>query len=395
MSDEQIFDEGLATLACHAGSVRTAELENSDPIFLTSSFSYENAAQAAARFSGEEPGNIYSRFTNPTVRVFEQRLAALEGGESAVATSSGMSAIMTLCLGLLRAGDHVVCSFSVLGSTINLFKNILSKFGIEFTFVDLIEQNSWEQAVRPTTRLLFAETPSNPLTEIADINALANLAHSIGALLVIDNCFCTPVLQRPLQFGADVVVHSATKYLDGQGRCVGGAIVAATELIEEKLIPVMRSGGPSMSPFNAWVFLKGLETLPIRMKQHCVGASSVANWMVDQSQISDVFYPGLPDHPQYELAARQQKGAGGIVSFRVNGGRDRAWSIIDRLRLFSITANLGDTRSTVTHPETTTHSRVSAEDRQRSGIGEDLIRLSVGLEDPSDLIADLAQAFTA
>ena len=392
MNDEQSFEHELATLACRAGSARTAELENSDPIFLTSSFCYESAAQAAARFSGEEDGNIYSRFTNPTVRAFEQRLAAMEGGECAVATSSGMSAILTLCLGLLKAGDHVVCSFSVFGSTINLFKNVLSKFGIEFTFVDLVDLDGWQRAIRPGTRFLFVETPSNPLTEIADIAALASLAHDSDALLVVDNCFCTPVLQRPLEFGADIVIHSATKYLDGQGRCVGGAIVAPKHLADEKLIPIMRSGGPSMSPFNAWVFLKGLETLPIRMRQHCLSALAVAQWISTHAEVSDVHYPGLTDHPQHGLASRQQTGAGGIVSFRVRGGRQKAWATIDRLRLFSITANLGDARSTVTHPETTTHSRVSVEDRRRSGISADLIRLSVGLEDENDLIRDLERA---
>ena len=387
-------DDALSTIACHAGSHQTAEFENSDPIFVTSSFSFENAAQAAARFCGDEPGNVYSRFTNPTVRTFEQRLAALEGGECAVGTASGMSAIMTLCLGVLAAGDHVVCSYSVFGSTINLFKNILANFGIEFTFVDLIDLQAWKDAVRPNTKLFFLETPSNPLTEVADISALAALAHESGILLVVDNCFCTPILQRPLAHGADIVIHSATKYLDGQGRCVGGAIVAPEAMVEEKLIPVMRSGGASMSPFNAWVFLKGLETLSIRLQQHCRGAGIVAAWLADQAQIQRVYYPGLPDHPQHDLASRQQNGFGGVVAFEMNGDRDQAWRVIDSLRLFSITGNLGDTRSIVTHPATTTHSRVSAEDRARSGIGDGLIRLSIGLEEPEDLVSDLAQALT-
>ena len=386
------FDDALSTIACHAGTHQTAEFENSDPIFVTSSFSFENAAQAAARFSGDESGNVYSRFTNPTVRTFEQRLAALEGGECAVGTASGMSAIMTLCLGVLTAGDHVVCSYSVFGSTINLFKNILANFGIEFTFVDLIDSQAWKDAIRSNTKLFFLETPSNPLTEVADIRALAELAHECGALLVVDNCFCTPVLQRPLSFGADIVIHSATKYLDGQGRCVGGAIVAPEAMVEEKLIPVMRSGGASMSPFNAWVFLKGLETLSIRIQQHCRGAGVVAAWLAGQSQVKHVFYPGLPNHPQHDLANRQQTGFGGVVAFEINGGREQAWRVIDSLRLFSITGNLGDTRSIVTHPATTTHSRVSAEDRARSGIGEGLVRLSIGLEEPDDLVEDLAQA---
>ena len=386
------FDDALSTIACHAGTHQTAEFENSDPIFVTSSFSFESAAQAAARFSGDESGNVYSRFTNPTVRTFEQRLAALEGGECAVGTASGMSAIMTLCLGVLTAGDHVVCSYSVFGSTINLFKNILANFGIEFTFVDLIDSQAWKDAIRSNTKLFFLETPSNPLTEVADIRALAELAHECGALLVVDNCFCTPVLQRPLSFGADIVIHSATKYLDGQGRCVGGAIVAPEAMVEEKLIPVMRSGGASMSPFNAWVFLKGLETLSIRIQQHCRGAGVVAAWLAMQSQVKHVFYPGLPNHPQHDLANRQQTGFGGVVAFEINGGREQAWRVIDSLRLFSITGNLGDTRSIVTHPATTTHSRVSAEDRARSGIGEGLVRLSIGLEEPDDLVEDLAQA---
>lgn len=392
MNANQDFDDALATIACRAGSRRTAELENSDPIFATSSFSFENSAQAAARFAGDEAGNVYSRFTNPTVRAFEERLAALEGGECAVATASGMSAIMSLCLGLLGAGDHVVSSYSVFGATVNLFRNVLSKFGIDFTFVDLIDQQAWRDAIRPNTKLLFLETPSNPLTEVADIGGLADLAHSCGALLVVDNCLCTPILQRPLSLGADIVVHSATKYLDGQGRCVGGAVVAPREIADENLIPFMRSAGPSMSPFNAWVFLKGLETLSIRMQQHCLGASAVASWLAEQPRVKNVFYPGLAQHPQHKLAGRQQSGFGGIVSFEVDGGRDGAWRIVDSLRLFSITANLGDSRSIVTHPATTTHSRVSAEVRARTGVTDELIRLSIGLEAPDDLIADLALA---
>lgn len=389
------LDDALATIACRAGTHRTSELENSDPIFATSSFCFENAAQAAARFSGDEPGNVYSRFTNPTVRTFEERLAALEGGEAAVATASGMSAIMGLCLALLKAGDHVVCSFNVFGSTINLFKNVLSKFGIEFTFVDLVDQRAWAQSVRSNTKLLFLETPSNPMTEVADIAAVADIARASGALLIVDNCMCTPILQRPLELGADIVIHSATKYLDGQGRCVGGAIVAPQDLVDEKLVPFMRSGGPSMSPFNAWVFLKGLETLSLRMAQHCRGATAVAIWLEQQAVVKEVFYPGLARHPQHEIARRQQSGYGGIVSFEVEGERAVAWRIVDALRLFSITGNLGDCRSIVTHPATTTHSRISAEDRARCGIREGLIRLSVGLEDPDDLIADLARALNA
>ncbi len=392
MNANQEFDDALATIACRAGTSQTAELENSDPIYATSSFRFKNAAQAAARFSGNEPGNVYSRFTNPTVRTFEERLAALEGGQCAVATASGMSAIMGLCLGMLAAGDHVVSSYNVFGSTINLFKNILSKFGIEFTFVDLVDQQAWEAAIRPHTKLLFLETPSNPLTEVADIGALAALAHGAGALLVVDNCFCTPILQRPLALGADIVVHSATKYIDGQGRCIGGAIVTSRDIVDNKLIPLMRSGGPSMSPFNAWVFLKGLETLSVRMQQHSRGAGIVAAWLAEQQWVNEVHYPGLPCHPQHDIATRQQSHYGGIVSFEVVGGRDNAWRFIDALRLFSITGNLGDSRSIVTHPASTTHCRISAEDRARSGIGEGLVRLSIGLEEPDDLIADLARA---
>ena len=388
-------DFAMATIACHAGTARTAEGENSDPIFLTSSFAYANAAEAAARFSGEQAGNVYSRFTNPTVRTFEDRLAMLEGGERGVATASGMSAILTLAMSVLSAGDHVVVSYSVFGSTINLCRNILARFGIEFTFVNLVDPESWARAIRPETKMLFLETPSNPLAEVADIAVLAELAHAADALLVVDNCFCTPVLQQPLAHGADIVIHSATKYLDGQGRCVGGAIVADEALVEEKLIPFMRSAGPAMSPFNAWVFLKGLETLTLRMQQHCRGATAVAEWLAAEHGVRTVHYPGLPTHPQHDIARRQQRGFGGIVSFAIDGDRRDAWRFIDALRLFSITGNLGDSRSIVTHPATTTHSRVSAADRERCGIGENLIRLSVGLEDPVDLIADLDRALNA
>lgn len=382
----------LATIACRIGTERTSELEHSDPIFATSSFCYDSAAQAAARFSGAESGNVYSRFTNPTVRSFETRLAALEGGERAVGTASGMSAILALCMGVLSAGDHVVVSYSVFGSTINLFKNILARFGIEFSFVELCATDAWSGAVRANTKMFFLETPSNPLAEVANIEAIAAIARAHDVLFVVDNCFCTPILQRPLDHGADVVVHSATKYLDGQGRCVGGAIVASEALVEEKLIPFMRSGGPAMSPFNAWVFLKGLETLSLRMAQHCRGAQAVAEFLEQHPDIARVHYPGLKSHPQHELASRQQSGFGGVLSFEINGDRQAAWTLIDALALFSITGNLGDSRSIVTHPATTTHSRVSAADRAQSGIGENLIRLSIGLEEPQDLISDLGRA---
>lgn len=380
---------GIATQSIRAGQQRTPEKEHSDPIFVTSSYVFDNARQAQARFSGEEPGNIYSRFTNPTVRSFEERLAALEGGERCIATASGMAAILTLCMGLLKAGDHVICSRSVFGNTVLLFKNYLAKFGVETSFVSLTDLDAWEAAICPNTRLLFLETPSNPLTEIADIAALAELAHSSGCLLVVDNVFCTPALQRPLALGADLVVHSATKYLDGQGRCVGGAIVGKQELLDQAIYPFLRTGGAALSPFNAWVFLKGLETLGLRMRAHCDNALKLARWLENHPSIERVYYPGLPSHPQYELANLQQKGAGGIVSFIVRGGREAAWKLIDNTRLISITANLGDVKTTITHPATTTHGRLSEEERKQAGVSEGLVRISVGLETIEDIIADL------
>lgn len=382
---------GLATLACHAGQVRTSEMEQSEALFLSSSFCFESAAQAAARFAGTEDGNVYSRFTNPTVRTFEQRLAALEGGERCVATASGMSAILSLVMAVLSAGDHVVASRSVFGTTVNLFKNVLSRFGISTSFVDMTCADAWRAAIQPNTRMLFVETPSNPLTELADIAALAELAKHHGALLVVDNCFCTPVLQRPLALGADVVIHSATKYLDGQGRCLGGAIVGPEQLIQDKVFPFLRNAGPSMSPFNAWVFLKGLETLSIRMQRHSHSAALIADWLNAHDKVARVHYPGLASHPQHALARRQQKDFGGVVSFEV-ADRAAAWQIVDALKYFSITANLGDAKSIVTHPATTTHGRVSQAERDEMGIREGLIRLSIGLEEPADLMADLAQA---
>ena len=385
---------GLATLACHAGQVRTSEMEQSEALFLSSSFCFESAAQAAARFAGTEDGNVYSRFTNPTVRTFEQRLAALEGGERCVATASGMSAILSLVMAVLSAGDQVVVSRSVFGTTVNLFKNVLSRFGISTTFVDMTCTDAWRAAMQSNTRMLFVETPSNPLTEVADIAALAALAKHHGALLVVDNCFCTPVLQRPLALGADVVIHSATKYLDGQGRCLGGAIVGAEKLIQDKVFPFLRNAGPSMSPFNAWVFLKGLETLSIRMQRHSHSAAQIADWLNGHDKVARVHYPGLASHPQHALARRQQKDFGGVVSFEV-ADRGAAWQLVDALKYFSITANLGDAKSIVTHPATTTHGRVSQAERDEMGIGEGLIRLSIGLEEPADLIADLGQALAA
>jgi len=391
MTHDPLSGLAVATLACHTGGVHGTEYENSPPIYATSSFCFDSAAQAAARFAGEEPGNVYSRFTNPTVRAFEERLAALEGGEACIGTASGMSAILTTVLGLLASGDHVVCSRSVFGTTVSLF-TLFAKFGIETTFVNPVDVEAWAAALRPNTRMLFLETPSNPLTEISDIAALSALAREAGAWFVVDNCFCTPVLQRPLELGAQIVIHSATKFLDGQGRCVGGAIVAPAELVKQHLFPFLRTAGPAMSPFNAWVFLKGLETLPLRMQAHSASALTIARALAAHPSVRRVYYPGLEDHPQHALAARQQRAFGGIVSFEVKGGQAAAWRVIDALTLFSITANLGDTRSIVTHPATTTHGRLSAAQRAGMGITDELIRLSVGLEETQDLLTDLARA---
>ena len=383
---------GQSTCAVRSGQVRTPECENSEPIFLTSSFVFASAAEAAARFAGEAPGNIYSRFTNPTVRTFEERLAVLEGAERCIATASGMSAILSACMALLSAGDHIVASRSLFGTTVGLFSRILPRFGVDTTFVPLTDYDAWAAAIRPESKLLFLETPSNPLTEIADIRRLADLAHAHGCLLLVDNCFCTPMLQLPLSHGADLVVHSATKYLDGQGRCVGGAVLGPESLLGEKVFGFLRTAGPSMSPFNAWVFLKGLETLGLRMQAHCRNAAALAGWLEGQAGVRRIHYPGLQSHPQHELAARQQAGFGGIVSFEVEGGRETAWRVIDATGLFSITANLGDVKSTITHPATTTHHRLSDEQRREAGIGEGLIRLSVGHEDIGDLQKDLQKA---
>ncbi|OGT81908.1 MAG: O-succinylhomoserine sulfhydrylase [Gammaproteobacteria bacterium RIFCSPLOWO2_02_FULL_52_10] len=385
----------LDTLAVRAGQSQTNEAENSEPIFLSSSFTYKNAAEAAARFAGDLPGNIYSRFTNPTVHTFEERLAALEGGERCIATSSGMSAILTTCMALLQGGDHIVSSLNVFGTTIGLFNNVLAKFNLRTTFVSLTDYTAWANAITPATKILFLETPSNPLTEVADIRRLADLAHEHDCLLVVDNCFCTPALQLPFKLGADLVIHSATKYLDGQGRCVGGAVIGSEALLGEKIFGFLRTAGPSMSPFNAWVFLKGLETLKIRMRAHCDNAMKMADWLQDHDKVERVYYPGLKNHPQYELARKQQSGPGGIVSFVVKGGREAAWKVIDATRIYSITANLGDTKSTLTHPATTTHHKLTAEDRLQTGISDGLIRISVGLEDIDDLIADMDHALAS
>jgi O-succinylhomoserine sulfhydrylase len=378
------------TLALRAGTERSQFNEHSEALFLTSSFVFDNAEQAAKRFIDQEPGNIYSRFTNPTVSMFEQRLAALEGAEHCVATASGMSAILSACMGLLKEGDHVVASQSLFGSTVNLFGNVLKKFGVETTFVSATDIAQWQAAVQPNTKLFFLETPSNPLTELSDIAAIAATAKGCGALLAVDNCFCTPVLQRPLELGADIVIHSATKYIDGQGRVLGGAVLGSKKLLEP-VYGFLRTAGPSMSAFNAWVFLKGLETLKLRMDAHCANALLLAQWLEKQPNVTRVFYPGLPSHPQYALAKKQQKAGGGIVSFEVKGGKAAAWKVIDNTKLLSITANLGDTKTTITHPATTTHARISPEARAAAGISDGLIRIAVGLEAVIDIQNDLAR----
>ncbi|SFU38735.1 O-succinylhomoserine sulfhydrylase [Nitrosospira multiformis] len=388
-------DFELETLALHTGIHRSQFNEHSEALFLTSSFVFDSAAQAAARFSDAEPGNIYSRFTNPTVTAFQERLAALEGAEACVATSSGMSAILACTMGLLRAGDHIVASRSLFGATVSLFNNILKRFNIETTFVSATDVSAWEAAVRPTTRLLFMETPSNPLTEISDIAALAAVAKKAGAWLAVDNCFCSPALQRPLELGADLVIHSATKYLEGQGRVLGGAVLGKRDLVMDGgIFGFLRTAGPSLSPFNAWVILKGMETLNLRMERHSENALEIARWLEAQPGVAKVHYPGLPSHPQYELASRQQKTGGGIVSFELKNGREAAWRVVDSVRMISITANLGDAKSTLTHPATTTHGRISQENRDAAGITEGLLRIAVGLEAVKDIKADLARGLT-
>jgi len=390
VDSERSAPAGFSTHAVRAGQTRTAEGENAEPIFTTSSFVFDSAAQAAARFAEREKGNIYSRFTNPTVRMFQDRLAALEGGECCIATASGMSAVLATCLALLRSGDHIVASSSLFGSTVSLFTNYLPRYGIEVTFVDLCDNAAWQRALRPQTRMLFLESPSNPLTEIADISLLADLARDSGSLLVVDNCFCTPALQRPFELGADLVIHSATKYLDGQGRCVGGAVIGDGKRVGQEIYGFLRTAGPCMSPFNAWVFLKGLETLPLRMRAHSEAAHALALWLLEQPRVQKVHYPGLEQHPQHALARAQQYHFGGVVSFDVAGGREHAWRLIDNTRMLSITANLGDVKTTITHPASTTHGRLSQEERDRAGIADGLVRLSVGLEDIADIKADLA-----
>ncbi len=392
--DSDLEGVGFDTLAVRAGQHRTPESEHSDPLFFTSSYVFRTAADAAATFAGDKPGNVYSRYTNPTVHSFEERIAALEGGEQAVATSTGMSAILATVMSLCSAGDHVLVSKSVFGSTISLFEKYFKRFGVQVDYVPLAELSGWDAAIRPNTKLLFVESPSNPLAELVDIAALAEIAHAKGALLVVDNCFCTPALQRPLLMGADVVVHSATKFIDGQGRAMGGVVVGRSEQMKE-VVGFLRTAGPSLSPFNAWLFLKGLETLNIRMRAHCESALELARWLEQQDGIEKVHYAGLLSHPQHELAKRQQKAFGAVVSFEVKGGKDGAWRFIDATRLISITANLGDTKTTITHPSTTSHGRLSPQEREAAGILDSLIRVAVGLEDVADLKADLARGLAA
>ena len=387
MSDDYQLD----TLAVRAGIERSQFGEHSEALYLTSSFVFKSAAQAAARFSNQEPGNIYSRFTNPTVTVFEKRLAALEGAEVCISTSSGMAAILSCVMGLLKSGDHIVCSASVFGATIQLLGNIMKRFGIETTFVSGTEVAKWRAAVTPSTRMLFVETPSNPLTEVYDIGALADLAKKSGALLVVDNCFCSPALQKPLALGADVVIHSATKYLDGQGRVLGGAVLGKKDVVYEGVLGFLRTAGPTLSAFNAWIILKGMETLGLRVEAQSAAALQLARWLEEQPAIERVYYPGLPSHPQHALAMKQQKTGGGIVSFDVKGGREAAWRVVDATKLLSITANLGDTKTTITHPASTTHGRITPEARAAAGLGEGLLRVAVGLENIEDIKADLAR----
>jgi O-succinylhomoserine sulfhydrylase len=377
------------TLAVRSGVHRSPFGEHAEPLFLTSSFVFESAAQAAARFAGSDDGFVYSRYTNPTVRAFEERLAALEGAECCVATSSGMAAILGCMLGLLRSGDHIVASRSLFGATTQLFNNLLARFGIATTYVSLTDPAAWAEAVRPETRLFFVETPSNPLMEVGDIRALAEVAQASGARLVVDNCFCSPALQRPLELGADIVIHSATKYLDGQGRVMGGAVLGRRDVVLEPLTAFLRNAGATLSPFNAWVILKGLETLSLRMQAQSATALELARWLEAHPAVVRVHHPGLESHPQHALAMSQQRAGGAVVSFEVHGGREAAWRVVDATRMISITANLGDTKSTITHPASTTHGRLSPEARAAAGIGEGLLRISVGLESLADLQSDL------
>lgn len=399
MSDQYDLDAALAgagidTLAVRAGQVRSDEGEHSEALYLTSSYVFADAAEAAARFSGDEPGNVYSRYTNPTVRTLERRIAAMEGAEAAVATASGMSAILSTCMALLQAGDEVVCSRSVFGTTTVLFNKYMARFGVETCFVDPTNFEDWQTAITRKTKLVFVETPSNPLCDVVDLARLADITHKAGALLVVDNCFCTPALQKPLDFGADLVVHSATKYIDGQGRCLGGLVAGANSHVDE-VLGFIRSAGPTMSAFNAWVFLKGLETLRLRMDAHSANAQALAEWLVAHDAVEKVFYAGLPKHPGHALAVQQQRGFGGVLSFRVKGGREQAWQVINATRILSLTANLGDAKTTIVHPATTTHGRLSAEQKAEAGISENLIRVAVGLENVEDIQNDIARGLNS
>ena len=377
------------TLAVRAGQVRTHADEHSEALFLTSSYVFDNCEDAAARFSGENDCSVYTRYTNPTVRNFEQRLAALEGAEDCVATSSGMGAIMSLCLAQLRSGDHIICSSDVFGSTVVLLNNFFAKFGVEISYAKLTDMDAWRSAIKDNTRFLFIETPSNPLSHVGDIAAFADLAHQHNLLLVVDNCFCSPALQKPLELGADIIIHSATKYIDGQGRCLGGAVLGAEQHIES-VRSLVRAGGPSLSPFNAWVFLKGLETLHLRMRAHSDNALAIAEWLEQQPTIEKVFYTGLSSHPQHQLAAVQQSQFGGVLSFRIRGDKSAAWRFINATQMISLTANLGDAKTTIVHPASTTHSRLSDLERSEAGITDNLIRVAVGLEAVEDIMADLS-----
>lgn len=392
--DDPLENAGINTLAIRAGIHRTAEGEHAEPIFATSSYVFNSAEEAAARFSGDEPGNVYSRYTNPTVNTFQERIAAMEGGEAAVATASGMAAILSTCMALLKAGDHVVCSRSVFGTTTVLFSKYLQKFGVKVSTVTLTDLAEWQSAITPDTKLLFCETPSNPLCHVADIAGLAAIAKANDCLLAVDNCFCTPALQKPLALGADIIIHSATKYLDGQGRCLGGAVVGNKEHMAE-VLGFIRTCGPTMSPFNAWVFSKGLETLGLRMKAHSANAQAIAEYLNRHPQVEATHYAGLPEHPGHALAAKQQSAFGGVLSFEVKGDKAACWRFINATRLMSLTANLGDAKTTIVHPATTTHGRLSAEDKATAGIKENLIRIAVGLEDVEDLITDLQRGFAA
>ncbi|AYC33523.1 O-succinylhomoserine sulfhydrylase [Pseudomonas cavernae] len=392
--DSDLEGAAFDTLAVRAGQLRTPEGEHGEPLFFTSSYVFRTAADAAARFAGEVPGNVYSRYTNPTVRAFEERIAALEGAEQAVATASGMSAILAMVMALCSAGDHVLVSRSVFGSTISLFEKYLKRFGIQVDYPPLADVAGWQAACKPNTKLFFVESPSNPLAELVDIAALAEVAHANGALLAVDNCFCTPALQQPLKLGADIIIHSATKYIDGQGRCLGG-VVAGRKAQMQEVVGFLRTAGPTLSPFNAWVFLKGLETLRIRMQAHSAGAQALAEWLEQQPGIEKVYYAGLPSHPQHELAKRQQTGFGAVVSFEVKGGKQGAWRFIDATRMISITTNLGDTKTTIAHPATTSHGRLTPAERAQAGIADNLVRVAVGLEEVADIKADLARGLAA